>query len=33
MMRSAEVRQSHDLALGVYRKSMDILSAAIGKAR
>lgn len=33
MMRSAEVRQSYDLALGVYRKSMDILSAAIGKPR
>jgi flagellar basal-body rod protein FlgB len=33
MMRSADVRQNHDLALGVYRKSMDILSASIGKSR
>lgn len=30
MMRSAEVRQSHDLALGVYRKSLDILRISIG---
>jgi flagellar basal-body rod protein FlgB len=31
MMRAAEVRQSHDLALGVYRKSMDILRAGLGR--
>jgi flagellar basal-body rod protein FlgB len=33
MMRAAEVRQSHDLAMGVYRKSMDILRASIGRGR
>lgn len=33
MVRSAEIRQSHDLALGVYRKTMDILRTSIGKAR
>ncbi|MBP7240724.1 FlgB family protein [Amaricoccus sp.] len=31
MVRGAEVRQSHDLALGVYRKTMDILRTSIGK--
>jgi flagellar basal-body rod protein FlgB len=31
MMRAAEVRQSHDLALGVYRKSMDIMRAGLGR--
>jgi flagellar basal-body rod protein FlgB len=31
MIRGAEVRQSHDLALGVYRKTMDILRTSIGK--
>jgi flagellar basal-body rod protein FlgB len=31
MMRAAEVRQSHDLAMGVYRKSMDILRASLGR--
>lgn len=31
MMRAADVRQSHDLALGVYRKSMDILRAGLGR--
>jgi flagellar basal-body rod protein FlgB len=30
MMRAAEVRQSHELAMGVYRKSMDILRASLG---
>ncbi len=33
MIRGAEIRQSHDLALGVYRKAMDILRTSIGKAR
>jgi len=33
MMRAADVRQSHDMALGVYRKSMDILRASIGRNR
>jgi flagellar basal-body rod protein FlgB len=33
MIRAAEVRQSHDLALGVYRKTMDILRAGIGVRR
>lgn len=31
MLRGAELRQSHDLALGVYRKTMDILRSSIGK--
>lgn len=31
MMRAAEVRQSHQLALGVYGKSMDILRAGLGR--
>lgn len=31
MMRSADVQQSHDLALGVYRKSMDILRSSLGR--
>ncbi len=31
MMRSAQVRESHDLALGVYRKSMDILRMSLGQ--
>lgn len=31
MVRAAELRQSHDLALGVYRKTMDILRTSIGK--
>ncbi|TPE52493.1 FlgB family protein [Amaricoccus solimangrovi] len=30
MMRAADARQSHDLALGVYSKSLDILRAALG---
>lgn len=29
MMRAAEVRQEHDMALGVYAKSLDILRTAI----
>lgn len=33
MARAAELRQSHDLALGVYGKTMDILRASIGKQR
>ncbi len=33
MIRAAELRQSHDLALGVYGKTMDILRASIGKQR
>jgi flagellar basal-body rod protein FlgB len=31
MMRAAEIRQNHDLALGVYRKTMDILRASLGR--
>ena len=31
MVRGAEVRQSHDLALGVYRKTMDILRTSLGR--
>lgn len=31
MIRAAEIRQSHDLALGVYRKSMDILRTSLGR--
>lgn len=33
MMRAAEARQSYDLALGVYRKTMDILRTSIGRSR
>lgn len=33
MMRGAEVRQNHDLALGVYRKTMDILRTSLGRQR
>lgn len=33
MVRAAEVRASHDLALGVYRKTMDILREGAGKGR
>jgi flagellar basal-body rod protein FlgB len=33
MMRAAEVRHSHELALGVYRKSMDILRTSLGRQR
>jgi hypothetical protein len=29
MMRAAEVRQEHDMALGVYAKSLDILRATL----
>ena len=29
MMRAAEVRQEHELALGVYAKSMEILRATV----
>ncbi len=31
MMRAAEVRQSHDMALGVYQKSLDILRGSLGR--
>lgn len=31
MMRAAEIKQSHDMALGVYSKSMDILRTSLGK--
>ena len=31
MMRSADARQSHDLALGVYRKTMDIMRNSLGR--
>ena len=31
MIRGAEIRQSHDLALGVYRKTMDILRTSLGQ--
>lgn len=31
MMRAADVRQNHQLALGVYGKSMDILRAGLGR--
>ena len=30
MMRAASVRQSHDLAMGVYSKSLEILRASLG---
>lgn len=33
MVRAAEIRANHDLALGVYRKTMDVLREGIGKAR
>ncbi|MGM0584728.1 MAG: FlgB family protein [Pseudomonadota bacterium] len=33
MVRAAEARMQHDLALGVWRKSLDILRAAMGPAR
>ena len=29
MMRAAEVRQEHEMALGVYAKSLEILRAAV----
>jgi flagellar basal-body rod protein FlgB len=31
MMRSADARHSHDLALGVYRKTMDIMRTSLGR--
>lgn len=31
MMRAVEAQQSHELALGVYRKSMDILRMTMGR--
>ena len=33
MIRSAEVRMQHDLAIGVYRKSMEILRRGLGRGR
>lgn len=33
MVRAAEVRQSHDLAVGVYAKTLDILRAGLGRPR
>lgn len=33
MMRSAEARRNHDLPLGVYRKTMDILRTSLGRGR
>ena len=30
-MRAAQVKQSHDMALGVYQKSMDILRMSLGR--
>ncbi len=33
MVRSAEVRMQHDLALGIYGKSLDILRAGMGRIR
>lgn len=31
MMRAADVRHSHDMAMGVYSKSLDILRASLGR--
>ncbi len=31
MMRAVEVQQNHELALGVYRKSLDILRSTLGR--
>ena len=33
MVRSAELRASHEMALGVYRKTMDVLRTGLGKGR
>lgn len=33
MMRAAAIRQDHDLALGIWSKSLDMLRSAIGKRR
>lgn len=33
MVRSAEVKHQHDLALGIYGKSIDILRAGMGRVR
>jgi flagellar basal-body rod protein FlgB len=33
MVRAAELRNSHEMALGVYRKTMDVLRTGIGKGR
>lgn len=31
MVRAAEVRRNHDMALGVYRKTMDIMRSSLGR--
>lgn len=31
MVKSAEVRQSHDMALAVYKNSLDLMRAAVGR--
>lgn len=33
MMRAADARHAHDLALGVYGKSLDVLRAGLGRGR
>jgi len=33
MMRSAEVRHNHDMAIGVYAKSLEILRTSLGRSR
>ena len=33
MLRSAEARRNHDLALGVYRKTLDVLRTSLGRGR
>ncbi|MEZ5910875.1 MAG: FlgB family protein [Paracoccaceae bacterium] len=33
MLRAADIRQQHDMALAIYRSSADILRASLGKAR
>ena len=33
MIRAAEAQQSHELAMGVYRKSLDILRMSLGRGR
>lgn len=33
IMRAADVRANHDLALGVYQKSMEIMRTAVGRGR
>lgn len=33
MLRSAEARRNHDLALGVYRKTLEVLRTSLGRGR